>query len=96
MNTAIFDRYAPAIIGDRPEMFNALEVQGVRDLALPDDEGTCIEVDNQNPQFFAVYARYIEGGCDCVGDFSDPADALAYGDELAQKYGWPVYNFTKH
>lgn len=88
--------YAESIIADRVQSYDALEIQGVRDLNEPDcPEGTCCEVDNENPLFFSVYAHLKEGGVECVGDFGTHLLAEQYAKELALKYGWPVHDFVK-
>jgi hypothetical protein len=93
------DRYADAIIGDRVADYDALEIQGVRNLnALDDPAGTCCEVDNENPQFFSVYAHLRQdgqkGGVECVGDFANYASANSYAWELAEQYQWPVRDYV--
>lgn len=89
------DRYAETIIGNRSDDYDALEIQGVRDIHLPNDpEGTCCEVDNENPQFFSVYAHLKEGGVECVGDFATHVLAETYAKELAAKYNWPIYDYV--
>lgn len=98
--TVLNDRYADSIIGDRGACYDGLEIQGVRDLNLPGDpSGTCCEVDNENPQFYSVYAHLIpegdNGGIECVGDFGTHALAVEYAVELGQQYGWDVRDFSK-
>lgn len=83
------DRYAESIIGDRADDYDALEIHGVRDLNEPGDvNGTCCEVDDENPQFYATYAHLKMGGIICVGDFGTNLLAEQYARELAEKYGW--------
>lgn len=93
------DRYADSILRGCECLYNALEVQGVRDLLSGTSaSGTQFEVDNVNPQQFSVYAHYIEGGVDAVGDFGTYALAMQYARELSRKYDWPVrdYVLDKH
>lgn len=94
----IDDRYADSIIGDQAGRFEALEVHGVRDMHEPDHpHGTCIEIDNDNPQFFAVYTRIkpsVGCGLECVGDFSSHDLALKYAQDLAAKYEWPIHDYV--
>jgi hypothetical protein len=85
-------KYADLIIKDSPELFNGIEIQGVREHSGVDDE-SFVEVDNENPQFYSVYVHLVSGGVDCVGDFSGCNDAIEYANELADKYGWPVYSY---
>ncbi len=89
------DRYGDTIIGERHAEYDALQIHGVRDLNLPGNpEGSCCEVDNENPQFFSVYAHMKEGGVECVGDFATRALAEAYAKELATQYNWPIHNYA--
>lgn len=55
---------------------------------------TVCEVDNEDPEFFSVYAHRKEGGVECVGDFGTHDLATQYAGELAQKYGWMVRNYA--
>lgn len=92
---ALNDRYGETIIGERHDEYDALEIQGVRDHNLPGDpEGSCCEVDNENPQFFSVYAHLREGGVECVGDFATHILAETYAKELATKYNWPIHDYA--
>lgn len=85
------DRYGATIVGERHAEYDALEIQGVRDSNLPGDpEGSCCEVDNENPQFISVYVHLKKGGVECVGDFATHALAEAYAKELAVQYHWPI------
>lgn len=89
------DRYADAIIGGHAHDYDAIEIQGVRNLYDEGDpRGTCIEVDTENPQFYAVYIHLKSGGCECVGDMGTQALANVYANELSAKYGWPINDFT--
>ena len=89
------DRYAGTIIKDSPEDYDALEIQGVRDFHAPNDpQGTCVEVDNEDPQFFSVYAHLVAGGVECVGDFGSHALADAYAKDLAMQYSWPIHDYV--
>jgi len=89
------DRYADSILLGCECLYDAFEVQGVRDLlAGTGTSGTQFEVDNVNPQQFSVYAHYIEGGADAVGDFGTYALAMQYARELSRQYGWPVRDYV--
>lgn len=89
------DRYGDTIIGERHDEYDALEIQGVRDINLPGDpEGSCCEIDNENPQVFSVYAHLKEGGIECVGDFATHILAEIYAKDLATKYDWPIHNYV--
>lgn len=76
------EKYAEAVIGEHSAHFNAVEVQGVV------DHSGEVETDNVNPAFFTTYARHHDGRALAVGDFDERADAVAYANELAEKYGW--------
>lgn len=95
INADLNDRYADVIIGDRAEAYDAIEIQGVRNLNEEGDPmGTSIEVDTENPQFYSVYVRIKSGEAECVGDMGTHALAQAYANELHVKHGWPVNDFT--
>lgn len=96
---AIFSKdYDPLLPGWEPANFDAIEIHGVRDFETGERGETCCEVDDTNPQFYSVYIhnkpeRFM--GVECVGDFSDPADAIDYAIELAIKYNWPITYLLK-
>lgn len=95
MPSVINDGYAETIIGDRAHDYDALEIQGVCDIGDPNDpNGTCCEVDNDNPQFFSVYAHLVRGGVECVGDFGTHALALKYARILRIQYGWTIFDYV--
>lgn len=82
--------YAETIITN-PADFDALEVHGVRDLnQYADGEGTQCEVDDDNPEFFSVYAHLVQGGVECVGDFETWDEAVTYGKQLGKEHGWVI------
>lgn len=88
-------RYADSIIGERFDDYDALEIQGVRNLNDQDDpDGTCCEVDNENSQFISVFAHCKQGGVECVGDFATHLLAEQYANELGAQYGWPINNYV--
>lgn len=87
----IFSRdYDPTLPGWYPKNFDAIEVHGVADLGPDGHGGTLCEMDDENPQFYSVYLHLTGGGVDCVGDFSDFADANDYARELGDLYHWPI------
>lgn len=92
------DRFAEFIIGQRLENYDALVVSGVRETYFPQipDDMFC-EMDNDDPQFFSVYAR-IKGTMEveCVGDFGTHQLAREYATELSGQYGWPVHDTFAH
>lgn len=87
------DGYAETIIQD-PALYDAIEIQGVRNLNDANDEETMFEVDNENPEQFSVYAHLVEGGVECVGDFGTHELASAYAIQIAKTYQYPIYNYT--
>lgn len=92
---AIFDRYADAVIGGQPELFDAIEVRGVRAVGTGDD----VEVNDADPGFYSVYLHYKAGGefegVQCCADHDRRHDAIAYAEELSQKHGWPVFDYSQ-
>ncbi|MBR8085590.1 hypothetical protein KDX23_22910 [Burkholderia vietnamiensis] len=89
------ERFADAIIGSRPERFDALEIQGVREFVDPSNSNASFcEVDNESPQFFSVYAHFRTGGVECVGDHGTHALAAAYANALSEAHGWPIYDYV--
>ncbi|RZU28955.1 hypothetical protein [Edaphobacter modestus] len=103
-DSQLWGGYAESIIKD-PEFYDALELHGVRNI-LEDEyaaagkgynattEGTQCEVDDENPQFFSIYAHMYDGGVECIGDFETYHAAAAYGMEIATEYGWPLYTYS--
>lgn len=89
----IFDRYADAVIGGRPQDFDAIEVQGVVCTDIGNGE-TEYMVDNVNPQLYSVYLHQPGEGVQCCGDFTEREQAQLYAAELAAEHGWPVHDFT--
>jgi hypothetical protein len=83
-----FGGYAESIIKN-PADYDALEVHGVT--SETDRDGTIhCEVDDENPEFYSVYAHRAQGGVECIGDFATQQDANKYADETASRYNWPV------
>lgn len=88
-------RYAESVIGDRSRSYDAIEIQGVREIIDPvDQNASCCEVDNDNPAFFSVYVHHCTGGVACVGDLGTHALAREYADELSRTYGWPISDYV--
>jgi len=77
--------YAEDIIKDRPEIFDATEISGVKSL------GNGIVEVSDTPDFYSVYLHMEEGGVQCVGDFTELKDAEAYAKALSDKYFWEVF-----
>ena len=83
------DDYAFRIIGKKPERFDAIEIQGVRS-----EDGVTFDVDNNHPDSFSTYLHLIEGGVDCIGDFTTRAAAQGSAMKLSVKHGWPIHDYT--
>ncbi|WP_420213542.1 hypothetical protein ACN8ZM_40765 (plasmid) [Burkholderia aenigmatica] len=95
ISEATDERFADAIIGNRPERFDALEIQGVREFVDPSNpDASFCEVDNESPQFFSVYVHYRTGGVECVGDHGSHELAAAYANALSEAHGWPIYDYV--
>lgn len=91
------ERFAESIIGDRKDAYDALEIHGVKDIGDPSgSDGTAVEMNDENPDFFSVYVHCKEGGVECVGDFGAHEQAVEYADELAKKYGWQVRDYSRN
>lgn len=89
-------KYAESIIQNQPDLYDAIELHGVRN--INDDsseEGTHFVVDDESPEQFSVYLHCKEGGLECVGDFTDYSKATAYAEELSQEYNWKIGIFTE-
>lgn len=87
------DRIGDQVIGANAINFDAIEVQGVREVVdLDDPSSNSIEVNNANPDFYSVYVHRKAGGVECIGDHGSHTLAAQYASELSEKYGWPVYD----
>ena len=91
----IESQYAESIIAGNSASYDYIEIHGVRNLNEPGDPGTQYVVDDDNPQLYSVYLHCIGGGIECVGDFSTPAMAINYAEELSAVYQWPIANYGK-
>lgn len=92
---ALNDRYADAIMRGNEHLYDAIEVQGVRDLlAGTGVSDTQFEVDNVDPQSFSVYVHIKDDGADAVGDFSTYQLAANYARELSAQYGLRVFDYV--
>lgn len=90
------DRYAKAIINNDQSRFDAIELQGVRSYPVDDSKGSVeYTVDNENPDGFSVYLHLIEGGVECVGDFSRYTDALQYTLELSDELSLEITDYAR-
>ena len=96
-----FGGYAESIITN-PADYDGLEIHGVRNIfdELSQSERGAVsqyEVDNDNPEFYSVYAHLgpqHSGGVECIGDFATRAEAQRYAEEIAAKYGWRTADCT--
>ena len=88
------DAYADPIIDDE-SLFDGIEIHGVRDTSTSPSDGSCFEVDNQDPDQFSVYVHLVEGGVECVGDFGTATLAAVYATQLADRHHWPISDFTQ-
>jgi len=96
LDNHIDERYANDIINGRPELYDAIEIHGVRNAHNADDaDGTCFEVDDENPEQFSLYLHIVSGGVECVGDFSTRELANQYAEELSKQYKWKVHDFSR-
>lgn len=83
-----FGGYAEDIVNN-PADYDSLEVHGVSE---EEDGygGTACEIDDENPEFFSVYAHLKQGGVECIGDFRTTEDAIAYAKEIAALHGYDM------
>ena len=86
------DRYLP----DDLSIFDAIEIQGVREHTEHGEDHSYIEPDPENPQFYSVYLHCKEGGVDCIGDLGTYALALSWAGELSAIHNWHINDFTQN
>ncbi|MGL9721997.1 hypothetical protein [Symbiopectobacterium sp.] len=57
----------------------------------------CVDImqENDNPDFFSVYIRGVDGVLQAIGDFSDREDALAYAARMVEKYQAQITDNTR-
>ncbi|WP_227874045.1 hypothetical protein [Cupriavidus metallidurans] len=85
--------YGGTLIQEEPEQFDAVEVHGVRSYPDTSDPArTCCVVGDDNPAFFSVYLRHVEGGVMCCADLPTHDTALRYARSVARHHSWPVYD----
>lgn len=65
------------------EYVDAIEVAGVKDYGefCERTDGT-----NEVPDFWSVYVHSRDWGCECVGDYATPENALADAEEIRIAY----------
>lgn len=98
VSSEVNSRYADSIIAGKPSAYDAIEVHGVRNINDPDDSSEVhyeiVDVGDE-PDLYSVYLHCVDGGIDCVGDFSTHENALAYAKELSSLYSWEVSDFAE-
>lgn len=97
-DSEINSRYADSIIGGNPSAYDAVEVHGVRNINDPNDsEEAHYEIVDlgDEPELYSVYLHCVDGGIECVGDFSEYENALAYANELSSMYSWKIMDFAE-
>lgn len=84
--------YASAVIKNKPELIDGVEVNGVIYCGEPDHEGRRpVCVDNDAPEFFSAYVRFKDGHACSVADTGTHAECSAWARQLAasyQEHGW--------
>lgn len=90
-------RYAESVIGDNAANYDGIEIQH-----LSNRGRECL--DNDIPEAFSVFVHLKPegvdesgadiGGVECVGDFATHPLAVEYANELSEKYGWVVRDFS--
>lgn len=72
--------------------FTNLELGGCIDAAEEGSNDTVTEggIDRHNAQFFSIYGRLVEGGCDVITDCLKFEDAECIGRELQKLSGLPL------
>lgn len=87
------EKYVDTILDGGSGLFDAIEIHGARN-SFPEDapEGTCYEIDNENPQIICVYLRYRNTSeLSPVGDFGLFKLANEYAKELSDRFSWSVH-----
>ena len=93
----INSKYAESIIAGKPASYDQIEIHGVINLNEPDDpDGTQYVVEDDNPEIYSVYLHCVEGGIECVGDFSTHSMAMDYAKELSATYRWQISNYCNY
>ena len=75
------DRYAEKVIRD-PALVVGIELEGVKYT----NDRLDVVVDNENPDFYSVYARLRAGQAAAVGDFIAYKAALEYAEHLLAEW----------
>lgn len=97
LQNIVDSKYAESIIAGDIRGYDTIEIHGVRDLNPPDDPaGTHFEIDDDNPELYSVYLHCVDGGIECVGDFSKHSMAMEYAGELSVRYQWPISNYCSY
>lgn len=77
-----------------PELYDAVEVQPIRDFGHPsgDPSLSCVEpCEPHEAHFWSAYVHLKRGGVECIGDFPDEESATAYAVEVADRYGYNTH-----
>lgn len=96
MENFVNDVYVDRVINGKPENFTGVEVSGVRYTGdAGDDDEKVVVVDNIAPEFYSCYLRHTDGRALSCADVSSASEAVAIGQELANKYGWTFSSDVK-
>ena len=67
-----------------PEKYDAIEIQGFARLGEGDEQ--VVELDNERPDFFSVFAHVKGGGVEDLVDCSNHYIALEYANKTASMF----------
>ncbi len=87
--------YSALLIGESPELFNAIQIQPVGCMDSEDGKESFCESEIEDSCFIGVYLHRCEGGIVRVGDFGNINLAESSASEIGAMYGWPIYNFVR-
>lgn len=71
--------------------FDAVEVHGVR---MAGGAATDVMIDDENPERYSTYFRWISGDPVRCGDFSEEWAAQEYAAELSDLHNLPIVDFA--
>lgn len=89
----LYDFFPEAVIDDKAK-FSAIELHGVRPVVASNGQET-VTIDNENPAYYSVFVRKVQGGTECIGEFGQEEDAVYCAHTVAKTYDWKVFNFLK-
>lgn len=81
--------YAEEVMANPAEAL-LIEVHGVIQIVDPAQKHARYEVNDEQPEFFSVYARLFDRSSTCIADFPNLTEADAYADEIGRFYKLPV------